>query len=757
MKRLAALGISILVGVLVYPAAAQKGAEPSSQPSTSPAGKPEATNRSADKPRLSAKDYVRIADALRPSFVVVEYSLQFDKGEAPYGGGWLPGYGYQGLHLGEIVRQERTLSVSGVLLSTTEVLTADPMIHPRFLKSLCVRVGGETVPAKVERYACDQFALILRLDRPVQGAAPLAFSARGRQPYFAVAHEREAAVWTLRVKPLAMAVTDPEGRRPFVPVQPYCLIVDRRGKAVGMSMNGEIAVDTSWKGSPAKWKYVTREDLTRMLEDLAKAADAGLLRVTLRLRSPSKNEPQTPYTQYQEDNETEKQVVGVLTAPTTLLVLAKLDPKVTARLEGIEVHLGPNKSVEATFAHTLKDYGALVATLKTPLPGALALSQKDITKYENLLLPMLELRIQGDKRVPYYQHLRIVRFSLGWRDHVYPEILISQPDVFLFDTDRTLLALPILRREKTLESRYERASPALTAAAYLRDILAKPQDHADASNIPLREEEENRLAWLGALLQPLGEELARMNKVSDLTLSGRTGALVSYVYSDSPAAQAGIQPGDVLLRLYVEDEPKPIDIRVEPPTRSYFPDLWQRYDEMPEQVFDRIPRPWPSAENLFTRTLTDLGFGKKFDLEYFHDGKILRKDFTVTQSPPDYDSAKRYKSDTLGLTVRNMTYEVRQYFRRSPSDPGVIISKVEPGSKASVAGLKPYELITHINEKPVMNVEEFQTLIRQPGEMRLEVKRWTRGRVVKVKIEGAASSSAPADHGPASNGPLEKP
>ena len=53
------------------------------------------------------------------------------------------------------------------------------------------------------------------------------------------------------------------------------------------------------------------------------------------------------------------------------------------------------------------------------------------------------------------------------------------------------------------------------------------------------------------------------------------------------------------------------------------------------------------------------------------------------QGPPSYDSAPKYKQEALGLTVRDMTYEVRRYLQKKDDDPGVVISKIELGSKAS--------------------------------------------------------------------------
>jgi S1-C subfamily serine protease len=134
--------------------------------------------------------------------------------------------------------------------------------------------------------------------------------------------------------------------------------------------------------------------------------------------------------------------------------------------------------------------------------------------------------------------------------------------------------------------------------------------------------------------------------------------------------------------------------------------------------------------------------GKKFELEFCRGGKAQRKTFTITEGPAHYDSAKRHKSEPLGLTVRNLTYEVRRYFHKTPEDPGVIVSKIEPGSKASVSGIKPYEIVTHVSEKPVANVGEFEKAIAGQEELRLAGKRMTKGRVVKIKMEAATTRPA---------------
>jgi serine protease Do len=91
----------------------------------------------------------------------------------------------------------------------------------------------------------------------------------------------------------------------------------------------------------------------------------------------------------------------------------------------------------------------------------------------------------------------------------------------------------------------------------------------------------------------------------------------------------------------------------------------------------------------------------------------------------------------LGLTVRNVTFDVRRYFKMKADDPGVVISKIEQGSKASVAGLKPYEIITQINDQPVRTVAEFQKLTEKGDAFRISVKNMISNRVVEIKVNGS--------------------
>lgn len=733
MKHL--IAVAAVVALLTGLAAA------ADESATSPAEK--------EEPATPAEN-LAIAEAVAPSLVRVEYTLQHDKGESPeLDVGPLPFSPFAGLPFSSfagrygrfgaelVITQERPLEKPGFLLSPTRVVCPDMMVHRRFIKDTAVRFGGQVVKAKPGGFAKGQNGLFLDLAEPLKDAKPLAFDTKAKRPYMAVTYLRANGAWTTNVQALGAAVLVTEWGRKFRAVPPCCLIVDKEGVPVGMSMKHELAIDDSWKGSPLKWQAYTAKEVESLLADIKTRSGSGLPRVALSFRSPKKRPGFDRYSISEEDQKTERNVLGLLMDKDTILVLASLKPKVTARLQRILVHPPEGKPVAAKFQHSLKDYGCFVAKLEKPLDGAAKLAMKKITDYRNMILPTAQIKLQGEKRVAYYVRSRIASYSIGWRRKIFPDVATRRDNLYLFDTSGDLVALPVMRRPKAAIGRdWGSGRRILTPASHLKEVFADLAKNADPSNVPLTEAEENRLAWLGVVMQRLNKELARVNNVSDQTRDGQTGGLVSYVYPGSPADKAGIKVGHILLRLHVKDRPKPIEVRLDQYGFGDSPFPWDRYDMMPEQYYDRIPQPWPPAENAFTRALTDLGFGKNYEAEFFADGKAFRKEFTVVASPTHYNSAKRHKDKKLGLTVADLTYEVRRYFQKKPGEPGLILAKIEPGSKASVSGLKPYEIITHVNDKPVRNVADFKKLIAGQSELRLAVKRMTRGRVVKIKMAG---------------------
>ncbi len=694
--------------------------------------------------------HATIVEALSPSLVQVEYSLQYDKGETPRAIGWAERCPDCGRHhtqgdFEELVRQEQPLRAAGFLVSPTHVVTRDLLMHPRFIRQIAVRQGEHVIGAGPESYARDQVAVTLVLDGPLPGSKPLTFDVTRPPPYVAVScGQRQGRVQT-SVRGVSPGDTtygrDP--RRTWA--APFAsLIADGDGVPVGLAMRDELPLDDSWKGSPLDWPGVSADQMNELLAAREDQTSRTITRVALSFRSPkqARSSGYWGWNWNEQGTGTEHNATGVLVDAKRVLVLRDLPPKTTARLTRIMLHPADGKAIRAAFVGTLKDYGGFIVETETPLDGEKLLGTEDVAELRDKLLLGVDVTFQGEKRVAYFSHVRFSYLEPKWRDQIFPFFVGARENVFVYDTAGRLLAIPISRRQRVTEKeRWSGSNPSLLLpAAYLMDMLADLPVSVDPSNLPLDEAHENRLAWMGATLQGLDRELARARNVSDLTSDGETGAVVSYVYPDSPAAEAGIKTGFILLRLQVEGEPKPLEVKFDHDEGRSFP--WEMLDEVPEEVFDQIPVPWPSAEDEFTRALTDLGIGRKYVAEFFHDGEVLKKAFENVEGPPHFESAPRYKSKALGLTVRDFTYEVRRYFQKEADDPGVVISRIEPGSKAAVAGMKPFELITHVNDLPVRDVKDFEKLIADQTELRIAVKRLTTGRIVKIKMSGPTSQSA---------------
>lgn len=728
MRQLDVTRVWLLAALLAAPAAWAQDASP--------------TDTDADADESSELDTKRlVAEAVRPGLVQVEYTLRYDKGDSPvFHGGTNERYGVG------IIEQERPLETRGYLVAPTKVVLGDLILHPRFIEEIRVRFGDDVVSATPAAYSVDRDAILLDLERPLATAEPLAFDAAAEGPYLRVNYVLYDAEWTVRVGSFSPQLARTVAGREFQVADANALIVAEDGTPVAYLISHEIAPDDSWKGSPLQWDWVAEPQMAEQLAELEQRTDTSLLRVALNFRSPKKQAQVTSGYTGPGQIGTEMNVVGVLIGPRRLLVLADLEPKVTARLERIRIYPGQGEPVEATFVGSLADYGALVAELAEPLPDAAPLDTADIRGRYNQLLLMAQVTVQGDNRVGYFLRNRITSFYKGWRENIYPGIPGDEEGVFLFDADGALVALPIAHRPKTsIQQSRGRRVPRTTAAAQVAAAIdgADPAAAFDANNVPLTEDQESRLAWMGLSLQRMTRELARANGVSKLTRDGETGAIVSYVYRGSPADEAGVELGWILLRLDVEGEPKPLEATADENIwGGGRPFPWAKWGDLPEEYYDSWPPPWEPAENTFRRALTDVGFGRKYTARFFVDGEIVEKTFEVIESPKHYESAPKFEFEPLGLTVKDLTFELRHYFRKTDENPGVVTSKIEPGSRASVAGLKPYEIITHVNNQPVYTVADFERLVAGQTELRFDVLRMTSGRVVQVELEPAATSPA---------------
>ena len=200
--------------------------------------------------------------------------------------------------------------------------------------------------------------------------------------------------------------------------------------------------------------------------------------------------------------------------------------------------------------------------------------------------------------------------------------------------------------------------------------------------------------WLGVGIQPLTPDLAKKFGVGE-----SEGVLVNEVFAHDPAAEAGIKPGDIIVRIdgHVVDSP-----------------------------------------NKLSRLIGTLSPGATSQIEVVRDLKRMtldirlseRREAVVAASPPPPGSEIK-----LGLDVQELTAALAERFNLKEAK-GVLISKVEPGSLAQAEGLREGDLIKEVNRGEILTVEDFTAAIsriRRGDAVLLRVLRETRAFYVVLK------------------------
>lgn len=183
-------------------------------------------------------------------------------------------------------------------------------------------------------------------------------------------------------------------------------------------------------------------------------------------------------------------------------------------------------------------------------------------------------------------------------------------------------------------------------------------------------------AYLGILLQPIDKELC-----DALDLDKLEGVLISDIVKESPAAEAGLQQGDIILQ-YNEKTAKNI--------------------------------------NKFRNDIAMMSPGATVQLKILRNNKP-QSVTVMLGSQSDGSVVSAEITQKLGIDLENLTPETASKLGYTTDVNGVVISKVKPGSPAAMAGLRPNFLITGVaidwnNQKPVKNIAEFDAALQQMGD-----------------------------------------
>ena len=382
---------------------------------------------------------------------MVEYTLQYDKGDAPDAS-----RGYDENNGEQLIREERPLEQPGLLVDGTHVVTPDMQLHPRFIKEIKVRrftPEGKAEPAvgaTISSYAKEQNALTLELAGAIVGSKPAVFDAKKTGPYSIVQYVQDEGRWIFKLLPFGGELAVIRGKS-VIAEQPW---FDRRSWTAWRwgfhrrpkcpPMAGRAL--SSWGGRrcrPTRWP--------NSLSTIEGQANQGIVRVMLNFRSPRGGGPASVE---KYDGRAARELdratglVGVAVDAHTLLVLAELKPKVTARLDAAFASIPIHRWMRNSRGRC-RTMGRVHRGRQTsPFEWRDRLfSGVNFLDLRSTALPSGEIYLQGEKRVAYFQPRRIDRFGIGWHGALYPQIFQDTTNLFLFDSEGKLLAVPLAARQ----------------------------------------------------------------------------------------------------------------------------------------------------------------------------------------------------------------------------------------------------------------------------------------------------------------------
>jgi len=694
-----------------------------------PASKPVPAAEKKTEPKLGVPELreltAKLLETLSPSLVDVDYFFRPDENglrsrfQVRYD---CPNCGqYHSASIDRLIDDRKPFRVPGYAVAKDEFISADIGGMPSWIDTVELVFQGKRYPAKIVAFYPDRESVLLKTASPVPGVVPLTFHPEAKGKKFGFFRCEDDGIAQAEVEPWS----SPEVYRnlgagkDYVSLMSNVLVVNKEGTVIGLSMAGELEAGKALLPPPSDWKRISTEEYEKRVAGFSGMLEKNLYPVKILLRA-KKPRPGSRYPDGQLRNEADG--VAVKMKDGRVLVAVLLTPSETGRLSRIVLTVD-GKPVPAGFVGSLPLFGALVAKPEQALSGdGIAFYTGAIPRLSNAFGYEAEVKGFGSRLELLALPVRLDAFEVGFQGMVVPD-----SSGFVFTESGELVSLPLQRR-RGAGHRGDREP--VTAGMVLE--LAR---NFDSTNVPQSGGEE-KSAWLGIEFQKLDSALARAKGVAEFTGDGRYGLLVTHVYAGSPAAKHGIKSGDILLSLTSSQNPLPVkfsgyNFRMEIPEE--FP--WANYDQIPPQYYHRIPAPWGTGHNGLTRLLDSIGIGGKATLTILADGKKRDLAFTVSAVPVNFETTPKFNDAKLGMTVCDLTYEVRNYFQLKPEEKGVLVSAVKAGGRAAVAGIHPYEILTSINGIPVSDLESFKKAIAGGDEFRIGVRRFAVTRIVMMSKE----------------------
>ncbi len=204
--------------------------------------------------------------------------------------------------------------------------------------------------------------------------------------------------------------------------------------------------------------------------------------------------------------------------------------------------------------------------------------------------------------------------------------------------------------------------------------FAIPIDMAKSIIDQLKDTGKVTRGWLGVAIQTVTAELAK-----SFDLEEPIGALVAEVTEGGPAEQAGIKRGDIITHFKGEQILKSHDL----------PAMVAR-TPVGEEVKVRILR--EGKDQTIAVALGELS------------DQIARA------------GGREESEASWGMTVTDISDEQIQRYSLPDDQKGIVVTAVESGSPAELAGIRPGDVIEEVNRQAVKSVRDFTTAVEEAKE-----------------------------------------
>jgi len=677
-------------------------------------------------------------DAARRRSVVVRFYVKPNPEDLPGQSRYIPSLGaYQ-----SFIEAKKPVETSGVILSGDRILVADFGFDERYLDYIEVETGGgKRFRARLLGFLKGAPALFIA---PAEGEFP----ADDLPPFeeanltdataiYGIKLQRTGTKWELRRFPLDSGLRFDTGKRVFYTrlKVPYCVLIsDGGGRLLGCATGYWIDDEQSeglWKGKDLlNAGFVPREDLVRLRSEFKQRFSKLLALVRVEFDEKcgevkSRGALLSLVSRASRARTREIRCYGIPVTQRLVFAPLGLKRRDVARLKRVTLEVGGDKFAGELIGAYRDFEGFVVRSSKALPPFPCLFEGAEPREIEPFYCVEVKAGYGGMNFDIFLNRYLYTRAGFGNKPVAIPMRRIPR-GALLLDSNSRPMGVYLCERHGDEEEKwvqesarrgYSYTEPAterlrIFSFTELRECLTEPKRFLDKRMVVLAPEQNRKRAWLGVEFVRMTPALAKKFNCSAETKDGKIGLVVSNVYPDSPAEAMGLKVGDVLLSLKEQGKKFPIELVA--PTRVSMVTMGLRDLQTRTKSAGRagLVTPWLSRENYLTLLLDAIGIGKKVTLRFFSDGRVRESEFEIAEAPPDFESAPSYCDEALGLTVKDVTYEVRLALNL-PHRQGVVVAKVDSGSASAVARIAPFQVITQADGQPVRNARHFRTIVER--------------------------------------------